>query len=462
MAAPAKPKVDLGTIVIPPAASKKQLSWQEQVLQGIGVPLSSQNVAFLNAWQAQEGTSAANNPLATTMPAANATPLPGNTAGVKNYPDAATGIRATIDTLKKYKGIIAAFKTGDASKAAANYVGDFARWSGNTDNPSAALGYVNGILRNVGVPAGFLASTPGASSTEAKVTAEGAATALKATRNNPWVTASGKLVYGATAPDDVLPSQSFFGQGMLLSEFNQAAAQKANLYRSYTGKEPTVKDLAPYMSGANGKPITYNGMMADLAARPSFMSSPTWKSEAPKYALATHDVMGQNAKPDLALVKQAIVNGWDADVFKDKLRSMPSYEKSDEFQKQAAGLSAQYQQIYGTPDENAQQVVHAAVKNGWDPTQFAQYLRAQPAYTQSNEYQQKAISLMSALGLVTGGTPVLRPGVGAANPQAGSQPALASDQGAQGATGFPQAPVAAVAPSNELVPSLVGSGRIGM
>jgi hypothetical protein len=88
--------------------------WEQQVLQGIGAPSTSQNVGFLDLWQHYEGGTAANNPLNTTQPAAGATSY--NSVGVKNYPSPAAGAAATSQTLLngRYTAVVAALRSGDA------------------------------------------------------------------------------------------------------------------------------------------------------------------------------------------------------------------------------------------------------------------------------------------------------------------------------------------------------------
>jgi hypothetical protein len=72
--------------------------WTTDVLAGLGngQPTAA-TVAFLEAWARAEGGSATFNWLNTTQPAEGATDY--NSVGVKNYPDYATGVRATVETL---------------------------------------------------------------------------------------------------------------------------------------------------------------------------------------------------------------------------------------------------------------------------------------------------------------------------------------------------------------------------
>ncbi len=87
------------------------------VLNGIGAPVTAENVRALKAWALAEGTKAQHNPLATTRRYANTTNF--NSIGVKNYASYENGIAATIETLKngRYPNILAAFAQGNSAEA---------------------------------------------------------------------------------------------------------------------------------------------------------------------------------------------------------------------------------------------------------------------------------------------------------------------------------------------------------
>ncbi len=90
--------------------------WQAGVLSGLGAPESAQNLQFLNAWAAAEGGSASFNPLNTTQSASGATPYNSNNGNpVWNYPDANTGIQATVATLENgnYPTIVQGLLSGN-------------------------------------------------------------------------------------------------------------------------------------------------------------------------------------------------------------------------------------------------------------------------------------------------------------------------------------------------------------
>jgi hypothetical protein len=84
------------------------------VLKDMGIanpPFGSK--VILAGWAALEGTSAKNNPLATTLQKPGSYSLPGNPAGVQQYPTVALGAQATADSIgSSYPSIRLALKTG--------------------------------------------------------------------------------------------------------------------------------------------------------------------------------------------------------------------------------------------------------------------------------------------------------------------------------------------------------------
>jgi hypothetical protein len=71
--------------------------WAALFLPRIGAPVCGNNLVAVVAWQAQEGTRAAWNPLATTQGMSGATQF--NGVGVKNYTSLEQGLQATALTL---------------------------------------------------------------------------------------------------------------------------------------------------------------------------------------------------------------------------------------------------------------------------------------------------------------------------------------------------------------------------
>jgi hypothetical protein len=71
--------------------------WAALFLPRIGAPVCGNNLVAMVAWQAQEGTRAAWNPLATTRGMPGATAF--NSVGVRNYASLEQGLQATVLTL---------------------------------------------------------------------------------------------------------------------------------------------------------------------------------------------------------------------------------------------------------------------------------------------------------------------------------------------------------------------------
>lgn len=112
------------------AAANLWALWKQTFLAAIGAPDTPANERFLNAWALREGTSAKNNPFATTQTAPGSYSLPGNPAGVQQYPDVRTGAIATAQTLQNglYGDVLSALRSGTASTSA-GYAG-LRTWSG--------------------------------------------------------------------------------------------------------------------------------------------------------------------------------------------------------------------------------------------------------------------------------------------------------------------------------------------
>jgi len=71
------------------------------ILEGIGAPVTDENLKFFYAWRQAEGGSAKNNPFNTTYKLAKDQDMTNyNSVGVKNYSSPLYGIEATIKTLK--------------------------------------------------------------------------------------------------------------------------------------------------------------------------------------------------------------------------------------------------------------------------------------------------------------------------------------------------------------------------
>src|SRR5215471_7117037 len=98
--------------------------WREKILMGVGVPVTPDNLRFLDAWARAEGGSASNNPFNTTLQTGGSTGFYnqlGGGIGVQNYGSPQAGIDATVNTLTngRYGNIIGAMRQGNNAYAAA-------------------------------------------------------------------------------------------------------------------------------------------------------------------------------------------------------------------------------------------------------------------------------------------------------------------------------------------------------
>ena len=102
------------------------VTWANELLQLLAMPLTSDNIAALVAWEMAEGghwhNTAHYNPLNTTQPMPGATSM--NSVGVKAYTSWSQGFEATIITLRngRYGAILDALRAGDDAVAVAHAV----------------------------------------------------------------------------------------------------------------------------------------------------------------------------------------------------------------------------------------------------------------------------------------------------------------------------------------------------
>jgi hypothetical protein len=100
--------------------------WAALFLARIGAPVCGNNLVTVVAWQAQEGTRAAWNPLATTRGMPGSTRF--NSHGVQNYASLEEGLQATLLTLRNgwsgfgYAPIVASLQQCAPPQIAANAI----------------------------------------------------------------------------------------------------------------------------------------------------------------------------------------------------------------------------------------------------------------------------------------------------------------------------------------------------
>ena len=119
--------------------------WARAFLAEIGAPGCKENMVLMVAWQAQESTDAAFNPLATTHAMPGATSF--NSVGVKNYRSVGQGLDASRETLEDgadsygYDAILSSLRACNDAEATAWFVNASAWCRGCT-----AGAYLTGLL----------------------------------------------------------------------------------------------------------------------------------------------------------------------------------------------------------------------------------------------------------------------------------------------------------------------------
>lgn len=114
------------------------------VLDGINAPTTDPNVVGMLAWAKAEGSTAKFNLLDTTLKTADSTPLPGNSAGVQEYPNWDAGVNATVQTLQNYGGILTALRQQQGPQALAKAVGASPWGTSGSLISQVAAGWGNG------------------------------------------------------------------------------------------------------------------------------------------------------------------------------------------------------------------------------------------------------------------------------------------------------------------------------
>ncbi len=223
---------------------------------------------------------------------------------------------------------------------------------------------------------------------------------------DPWVVmkADGTVKYDTspTPPKNVLKAG---GLPVPRSYYLDQSKTMSDDFMAYSGRPPTPGQVAMVIQKNWG---TFQ-LRQWLTERPSFVGSPTWQHVAPTYQAAWANLMGDNSKPPTKLIQTAAANNWDTTTFQYEARKSPAYVSSANFQNDQAGFEQSYARIYGTPDNNAKNAAAQAALSGWSDTQWTAWLRSQPAYQHSAEYQAQVLQIMDKLGMDFGFVPTFRP-----------------------------------------------------
>lgn len=443
----------------PPAATPKTkgYAWEAALADALSIPYSANVKKFFDAWHSADNSKATNNPFNITVDyTGKATgDLGGNTAHVKNFSTPLDGIKATAAFIaKNTPNLIDIIKNGDF-KAASNYL-QAAHWAGSSTTYGAAVykNYVNGTYTQgnnapvnlspaakaqVAAQAATLAAEAklgSAGYVDATAALSGAVAQAKAVQHvaDPWVTVTttknGTVKLGQATgyapPKNVL---TYGGEPVTKSALSSIwTSAYASTYEQYTGKVATT-DVVVKTLQAGLSPF---GLRAQLANQKGFVDSPIYKQSAGAINNVSRQILGIDAPTDI--VKKALVENWDAQTLQNNLRKTPQYLKGPEYQTNVAQMGQVYKTIYGTPDAGATQTIRETAANGWTTDQFANYLRTQPQYKTSVEYESKAVGFLGAMGLLVGARPTLQPGVkgvggGTAVPDASNVPGTARPLG---------------------------------
>lgn len=256
------------------------------------------------------------------------------------------------------------------------------------------------------IPKGYLpgVSTPGVSGAPGAGQPTGpAATPSK----DPWVVVTSKgilkTVQAPTAPKNAVTDAT--GAAYTLSEWQRVQSGLDSIYLAYTGVRASAKAVAGYIKN----PVSdyqIQQRLSNPSNNPRFYKSPIWLTHAPSYEAVYKGIFGNDANPNSKQARQWITYGvthnLDQTAFQQYLRDQPNYSSSEEYKGNAAQFRAGYEQIYGTPDATGEQHIDLAVRKGWNGDQWLQYLRSQPEYTASGEFQKNVYDLFNRLGFIPG------------------------------------------------------------
>lgn len=210
-----------------------------------------------------------------------------------------------------------------------------------------------------------------------------------------------------TTTNDPNRAMLYNGAPVTRSAFLTIKSSLTSHYISYTGERPSNSQISTYIT-KNWNEYTLDVL---LSKGSKFENSPIVKEFRPNLEARLRDVLPNGGKIPDELLRQAIVNHWDSDTLKDKLRHGKDYLKSNEFKGGVATLLNVHDTIMGTPDAKGMVTVKDAALAGWSADQYAAYLRSQPEYSRSPEYQSKAMTILDRLGLITGAQTVLAKGI---------------------------------------------------
>jgi DNA-binding FadR family transcriptional regulator len=263
------------------------------------------------------------------------------------------------------------------------------------------------------VPHGYLpgVSSPGTAGGAGAGTPTGPAATT--TTADKWVVVTQKgglkIVAAATPPKNAVKDAS--GQAYSLSNWQQVQTSLDSVYLAYAGTRATPKQVASFIKA----PVSTYQLQQQLSnpnLNPRFTKSPIWLTHAPEYEAVYKSIFGNNADAATPEARQAIaygvVHNLSETAFQQHLRDSAGYNASEEYKANAATFRSGYESIYGAPDAQGEQRIDQAVRQGMNGDQWQQYLRAQPEYTASGEFQRNVYNLFGSMALLPGGETALQ------------------------------------------------------
>ena len=172
------------------------------------------------------------------------------------------------------------------------------------------------------------------------------------------------------------------------------------IWEAYTGRPATAAQARRVI----GLGWSNYHLQVWLSGQKSFVGSPVWKTNAPSYNAIYQSIFGGNRKASRKDIAYAIIHNLGSTGFEGYLRNTKDYLTSTEFKNNVASMQNVYQSIFGTAtDPEAMHAIKSATLAGWSTDQFAKYLRTQPEYQHSDEFQNN----MNALAANFGFTPTM-------------------------------------------------------
>lgn len=213
--------------------TRSHVDYARGILQAMGAPITDVNTYFLVAWMDREGTSAAWNPLATTVSSGQGGETNFNTIGVKNFPNAAAGIAAWVKTI--HDGYYPTILQGIMSGNPLNSIGASNEWKSYTGGGNYAQGIAQGVSKYLHDPS--LATGTVGNNTNNSASGTGATTDASAGVLSQW----GWLINDPEVGPLIRSAENPNG-GMTQDEFT-AALQKTNWFRDHASGVRTWLEL---------------------------------------------------------------------------------------------------------------------------------------------------------------------------------------------------------------------------